>query len=252
MMPLLRTGNGKVLAQLAWSRVLVAFDFDGTLAPIVTERDEARMRARTAELFARVCSLYPSAIISGRSRLDVLSRLGCAQVKYVVGNHGLEPGATTEDFERDVATARAVLAERLESWSGIEVEDKRYSLAIHYRKSRSKRMARAAIHETIAGLPIRMRIVPGKLVVNVLPDLAPNKGHALLGLRTLEQADTALYVGDDATDEDVFKLDQPGRLLSVRVGESLSSSASYFLRHQNEVDRLLAKLVSYREKGTWT
>jgi trehalose 6-phosphate phosphatase len=244
--------NEKVLAQLAWSRVLVAFDFDGTLAPIVAERRQARMGARTAELLARVCGLYPCAIISGRGRIDVQSRLGCAPVKYVVGNHGLEPGATTEDFEREVADARAVLAERLASWSGLEVEDKRFSLAIHYRKSRDKRTARAAIHETVAGLPIRMRIVPGKLVVNVLPNLAPNKGHALLGLRTLEQADTALYVGDDATDEDVFRLGQPGRLLGVRVGESLSSSASYFLRQQNEIDRLLNKLVSYREEGAWT
>jgi trehalose 6-phosphate phosphatase len=85
--------------------------------------------------------------------------------------------------------------------------------------------------------------------VNVLPELAPNKGDALLALRAIEQADIAFYVGDDVTDEDVFKLNQPGRLLSARVGESLSSWASYFLRHQTEIDRLLAKLVAYRGEG---
>ena len=51
--------------------------------------------------------------------------------------------------------------------------------------------------------------MPGKLVVNVVPARALNKGDALIGLRTNERADTALYVGDDITDEDVFELDQP-------------------------------------------
>lgn len=95
-------------------------------------------------------------------------------------------------------------------------------------------------------------MVPGKLVVNVVPERAPNKGDALLELRKAEQADTALYVGDDVTDEDVFELDQPGRLLSVRVGESRSSAAAYFLRNQNEMDRLLAKLIALREKRSST
>ena len=60
---------------------------------------------------------------------------------------------------------------------------------------------------------------------------------------TTEGADTALYVGDDLADEDVFQLDQPGRLLAVRVGESAASSAGYYVRDQKAVDSLLAKLV---------
>jgi trehalose 6-phosphate phosphatase len=89
--------------------------------------------------------------------------------------------------------------------------------------------------------------VPGKLVVNLVPAGAPNKGTALVELRKAEQADTALYVGDDVTDEDVFELEQPGRLVGVRVGASRSSAAAYFLRHQREVDRLLGRLVTLRE-----
>lgn len=252
MMPLFSEQSGQVLAQLAWTRVLLAFDFDGTLAPIVEERDAARMRPPTALLFAKLCELYPCAIISGRSQADVAHRLGCAAVKYVVGNHGLEPGATQEEFELAVARSAEILRPVLSEWSGVDVEDKRYSLAIHYRKCRNKRAARMAIHDAIAALPVPMRIVPGKLVVNVLPERAPNKGRALLALRATEEADTALYVGDDATDEDVFELDQPGRLISVRVGESPSSSASYYLRDQLEMDKLLAALALYRGQGSWT
>jgi trehalose 6-phosphate phosphatase len=250
--PLLSRDSGEVLAQLAWSRVLVAFDFDGTLAPIVANREMAHMRTRTSELFAKVCSLYPCAVISGRSQPDVSGRLGDAPIKYVIGNHGLEPGASLDEFEEEIAHARASLEEALAGMAGVDLEDKRYSLALHYRRSRNKRHARSAILAAVAALPVRMRVVPGKLVVNVVPERAPNKGDALLELRKEEQADTALYVGDDVTDEDVFELDQPGRLLTVRVGESRSSAAAYFLRDQSEMDRLLAKLISLRDKRSST
>ncbi|HRC55175.1 MAG TPA: trehalose-phosphatase [Kofleriaceae bacterium] len=252
MKHLLSRDNTEVLAQLAWARVLVAFDFDGTLAPIVANRDEALMRPRTRALFTRVCSLYPCAVISGRAKGDVAPRLGPARIKYVIGNHGLEPGASLEEFEDEITQARGLLAESLSGVAGVDLEDKRYSLALHYRRSRNKRVARAAILKAVEELPMAMRVVPGKLVVNVVPARAPNKGDALLELRAAEQADTALYVGDDVTDEDVFKLDQPGRLVTVRVGEARASGAAYFLRNQQEMDRLLAKLVALREKNATT
>jgi trehalose 6-phosphate phosphatase len=133
-------------------------------------------------------------------------------------------------------------------WASIDIEDKTYSLAIHYRRAREKRSARKAIYDAVAALPTAMRIVPGKLVLNVVPALAPDKGDAFLDLRSKACADTALFVGDDVTDEDVFKLDEPGRLVSVRVGESKSSSAMYFLRDQRAIDTLLARLVALRER----
>ncbi len=248
MKHLLAEENAEVLAQLAFSRVLLAFDFDGTLAPIVPERDAARMRKRTEDLLVKVCALYPCAVISGRSRADVKARLNGARVKYVIGNHGLESGGRLGGLEKEVSRARDRLTASLAGWAGVDIEDKRFSLAIHYRRSRQKRLARAAIHSAVDALPVKMRVVAGKLVVNVVPANAPHKGDALLDLRAKEKADTALFVGDDVTDEDVFEIDQPGRLLSVRVGESRSSAAAYFLRDQKEMDRLLARLVLLREK----
>src|SRR5690349_16063888 len=103
------------------------------------------MRARTAQLFERVCKLYPCAVISGRSRSDLRARLPRANVKYLVGNHGLEPGAHLREFEAQIARARVPLQAALSAVQGVELEDKRYSLALHYRKSRSKPAARAAI-----------------------------------------------------------------------------------------------------------
>jgi trehalose 6-phosphate phosphatase len=247
---LLSRENIELLAQIAWSNVLLAFDFDGTLAPIVANRDEAEMRVGTAELFTTLCCMYPCAVISGRSQADVSARLNGAAVNHVLGNHGLEPGTELAEFRREVAQARVALQKVLAGCNGVEIEDKRYSLALHYRKSRQKRIARSAIHAAVSALPVRMRTVPGKLVVNVVPARAPSKGDALLHLRTVEQADMALYVGDDATDEDVFEIDQPGRLLAVRVGESKSSAAAYFIRNQREIDTLLIKLAAFRKGRT--
>lgn len=246
---LLSRQNVGVLSQMAWSRVLLAFDFDGTLAPIVNDRSAASMRKRTGDLLARVCSLYPCAVISGRSRGDVAARLRGAKVAYVVGNHGLEPGSELETFERVTRGAAPLLTAALDEVPGIDVEDKRYSLAVHYRRSRRKKEARELIERAVAGLPFRMRSIGGKQVINVVPTGAPNKGEALLELRAQADADTALYIGDDVTDEDVFELDQPGRLLTVRIGASRSSAAAYFLREQREIDTVLAKLTAIRKKG---
>ncbi|HVU05915.1 MAG TPA: trehalose-phosphatase [Polyangiaceae bacterium] len=237
-----------VLPQLAWSRVLLAFDFDGTLAPIVPNHEEAVMRAHTQKLLARVATRYPCAVISGRARQDVERRLERVKIPYVVGNHGIEPAVDMERFRRRAAGALPVLRAELAAFSGVEIEDKKYSLAVHYRKARKKREARAAIGAALARLPYEMRAIPGKLVVNLVPEGAPDKATALLRIRAEARTDIALYVGDDVTDEDVFRLDEPGRLLAVRVGRSKFSAASYFLRDQREIDRLLSTLAGLRDE----
>jgi trehalose 6-phosphate phosphatase len=246
VIPLLASENRPVLAQLAWTHTLLAFDFDGTLAPIVEAHREAEMTPQTAALFQQVCLAYPTAVISGRSHADVSRRLEPAEVRYVIGNHGIEPDVDQARFERFSRDALEALARALGGTPGVEIEDKRFSLAIHFRRSRSRREARRLIHRAAAELCPEARAVDGKCVVNILPPNAPNKGDALLRLREREGAATALYLGDDITDEDVFVLDQPGRLLSVRVGEAHFSAAPYFLQNQAEVDALLALLVELR------
>jgi trehalose 6-phosphate phosphatase len=246
---LLAKVHADVVRQLAWSRVLCAFDFDGTLSPIVADRDQAGMRETTCSLLGKLAALYPTAVISGRSQRDVKARLRGLGIQYVVGNHGLEPGTGLQRYEAQVAATVPLLVERLVATPGIDVEDKQYSLAIHYRRARNKTSARRAISQAVASLPDAYRLIAGKQVVNLVPSGAAHKGDAVIDLRDRAGADVALYVGDDVTDEDVFTLDQPGRLLSVRIGKTKSSAASYFLRDQRQIDRLLRTLVSLRERA---
>ena len=100
------------------------------------------MRARTARLFSTVCERYPSAVISGRAKADVARRLDGRQVRYLIGNHGLEPGTRLGTFERQVVQAHPLLDSALDGVAGIDIEDKRYSLAVHYRRAREKPKAR--------------------------------------------------------------------------------------------------------------
>jgi len=246
MKHILAKQNVDRLAELAQARVLLAFDFDGTLAPIVRTPGRAGMRTRTRLLLERLCSLYPCAVITGRSCEDVQTRLPVATVKYVVGNHGLEPGNDLQRFERETSAAAQELARALTGARGIEIENKRYSLAVHYRRSLHKTRARAAIQAAATALARPLRLIPGKLVVNVVPEGAPHKGDALTALREQEGADRALYVGDDVTDEDVFELAHPERLLGIRVGSSRRSAARYYLRDQREIDVLLTRLCALR------
>jgi trehalose 6-phosphate phosphatase len=243
---LLTPANQKLVTQYALANVLLAFDYDGTLAPIVPDRDHAPMRPSTQELLADVGKLYPCAVISGRARADVARYLKGIPVRYVVGNHGLEPNERMEHFERLVSLIHTELTSLLTHLPGIELENKRYSLAVHYRRSRQRSLARQQVARAIELLTIPTRTIPGKLVVNILPEGAPHKGIALQELRTKHSADTAIYVGDDVTDEDVFDLDQPGGLLSVRVGRSMRSAAQFYLRDQEEIDALLALLIRLR------
>ncbi len=246
MKSLLAGGNEHVLAQVARSGALLAFDFDGTLAPIVSDREEAAMRPRTSSLFAQVCETYACAVISGRSRSDVAQRVGSARVKYLIGNHGVEAEETALPFRDELQDVRARLESAFSSLAGIDVEDKGYSLTVHYRQATAKRAARTAIRAAIATLPFQLRTIPGKLVVNLVPLQAPHKGNALQKLMGDAGAVAALYVGDDVTDEDVFLLAANAGVLGVRIGVSKLSAAPYYLRDQREIDALLTRLLSHK------
>jgi trehalose 6-phosphate phosphatase len=132
----------------------------------------------------------------------------------------------------------------LGGWDGIDIEVKRASLAVHYRNAADRLAARHAIEAALARLPAGVRLVPGKCVVSVVFERAPHKGDAIRRLLYLERAERALYVGDDDTDEDVFRLRPSVPLLTVRVGRATRSAAGYYLRHQREIDLLLKRLAS--------
>jgi trehalose 6-phosphate phosphatase len=245
MRNILSSAGREVLQQFAWSKVLLAFDYDGTLAPIVRDPDQAAMRPATRRLLGVVADRYPAIVVSGRARSDARRWVRGIRLEEVVGNHGIEPLQPTGRMREEVRRWTPLLTRRLSSFKGVSIENKTFSLAVHYRLSREKKKALAAILEA-AGEIGSHRVVAGKQVVNLLPVGAPHKGIAVERERDRLKCDTAVYVGDDETDEDVFAIDAPGRLLSIRVGPRRASSAAYYLRNQAAIDDFLEELLRLR------
>ena len=127
---------------------------------------------------------------------------------------------------------------------GVWVEDKGFSLAVHYRQSAQKAEARRRILAAARDLQ-HVRVFGGKQVVNLVLDEAPHKGDALAAERDRLRCNWVLYVGDDDNDEDAFALG--GNVVPVRIGRKQRSHARYYLRTQAEIDELLALLVHLRK-----
>ena len=232
---------------LGGGRPLLAFDLDGTLAPIAARPDDAVVPDDVQHLLAVLSVRTPVAIITGRAVRDARRMLWFAP-RYVVGNHGAEgvPG------DESAAAGYAALCRRWcaeveasdirERVPGTLIEDKQYSLALHYRLARDADAARATLLEVAARLSPPPRIVPGKRVLNLVPAAARHKGEALRALIGHAGADSAIYVGDDVTDEDVFALRLPG-VRTLRVEPDGDTAADWMLRRQADVAVLLRELT---------
>jgi trehalose 6-phosphate phosphatase len=220
----------------------LAFDFDGTLAPIVAVPEDARASAAVARRLAALSSLRPVAIITGRRIEDVRPRLGFAP-QFVIGNHGAE--WEDEVHPAQQAAALAVARERCERHAdelgalGVWIEDKGLSLAFHYRGAPDADRALGRIRDLLASLPAGLDSFDGKCVVNVVATGALDKGGALLRLVERTGAGSAVFIGDDVNDEAVFAI-APPHWLTVRVGAAPGlSAARWFLATQDELPLLL-------------
>ena len=235
------------LAAVLAADPLLAFDIDGTLAPIVERPDEARLPDAVQHGLAELARRFDIAVITGRA-VDDARRMLSFSPRYLIGNHGIEglPGAAMRpaEFARTVAAWHAALAasEHLAA-EGLTLEDKRYSLSLHYRRAANPAKAHRAIQEAVARIAPLPRVIPGKAVVNLLPFGAPDKGEAIRTLIEETGCSGVLYVGDDDTDETVFGLNLPS-VLTLRVEPAADSAAALFLRDQREVLTLIRHIAA--------
>lgn len=238
-----------VLESLSFTETLYAFDFDGTLSKIVRVPSEARMSRTTEQLIRQLSEKVPVAIVSGRSVEDLRARLGFTP-KFLVGNHGLEiNGINPESLAQAQRICRSWMSSlKRQKWpSGVEIEDKTFSLAIHYRRSRNRSSSRQQIQCELGRLKPSPRVIQGKLVYNILPHGAPHKGAAVMDVLRRSGMRHVFYIGDDDTDEDVFNLPphEKGQIMTVRVGKKAASQAGYFIHRQSEINTLLRLMISY-------
>jgi trehalose 6-phosphate phosphatase len=240
----------------AGRRVLLFVDFDGTLVPIREDPMACRLSDEGRELLGRIAA-HPNAaaaIVSGRDLPDLRPRVGVDGLAYA-GNHGLEiqgvgfeyrePGA--EALAGELASVTSMLSAELAGVSGAWVQNKVLSASVHYRQTPAALVpvVKKTVDEIVRPHRERFVLRGGKMVLEVRPAVDWNKGRAVRWLweKLAEGAPNpvAIYLGDDATDEDAFAAVPDG--VTVMVGPSRQTAARYRLDGPSDVTRFLGWLA---------
>lgn len=242
---------------------VILLDVDGTLAPIAP-RPEAAMvpddtRAAVRRL-TRAAGVHV-ALVSGRGALDAARLVGVEGV-WALGNHGmellapdgsLEPDPAVLPFEPDVAEAARALAALAANTPGALLENKRWTLSLHYRlvdETLVPELRRSAGEVARAG---SLRVTEGKKVIEVRPRVAIDKGTASVALATrlgaFAPGGAALFAGDDRTDEDAIRAlrAHSTAAITIRVGTDGGDTDAEFRVSSPETFReLLAGIAARR------
>ncbi len=242
------------LSELAQAPVLlVACDYDGTLAPIVTNPSDARPRDESVVALRTLAALADThvAVISGRSLRDlaVLSRL--PSEIHLVGSHGSEFDlGFAHDLPAEIRTTHDHLCADITAIAtiavGVRVEVKPAGLAVHYREVDPAHVARLlrAVEDGPSGRQ-GVHTKHGKMVVE-LSVVPTSKGHALEILRRQVGATAVLFLGDDVTDEDAFAV-LTGPDVGIKIGDG-PTAAAHRVDDTMAVAQLLAGLSELRRE----
>ena len=233
--------------------LLVASDYDGTLAPIVEDPTKAVPLPQGVAALRALASLpqTTAAVISGRALRDLatLSRLP-AEV-HLVGSHGSEFDIDFVDaLPPDLQLLRSELIETLTGITrrheGVRLEIKPASVAVHYRTAPTEVIDRvvAAVKMGPASWP-EIQVTHGKQVME-LSVISTNKGLAIDSLRAQVGASAVLYLGDDVTDENAFARLQ-GPDLGVKVGTA-HTTAQFRIAAPTDAARLLGAVLNTRRR----
>lgn len=226
-------------------------DFDGTLAPIQNNPDDVHISSDVAATLARCASRFPLCILTGRALSDIRRRVNVPRATYA-GNHGMEwwdgvrEGVTplSKEALADIEATRAALA-RLGDRSGVLVEDKRISIAFHYRNVPADEVEDILAETRHLLAPIigrgHIEVLPQKMVLDIRPKGWHKGDFISLQLSQMPPAAFAIFIGDDATDEDAFRSLQDG--VTIRVGGRDGSAARFALPATSDVQAFLENLL---------
>lgn len=218
-------------------------DVDGTLLDIAETPDAVRVSERLRRAIERVARCLDGAValISGR-RIEDLDRLFAPLRLPTAGLHGLErrdgAGRTRLLAEaNEMEPLRPALRDFAEATPGILLEDKGATLALHYRGAPARAAeARALVTQLTAGRLDHLRVLDGKMVIEIKPRIA-HKGEAIAAFLDEPpfRGRRPVFLGDDVTDEDGFRVVNDLGGVTVRVGAHEPTEARYHLANVDAV-----------------
>jgi trehalose-phosphatase len=234
------------------ARLALFTDFDGTLVPIRPDPAGVRLAPAAAQLLASLAEGHLVGIASGRSADDLRKRVSLPQV-WQIAVHGFflrSPEGRTFSLltpveKKRMARAARALSRTLGSLPGIVIEEKQASVAVHYRRASfsSRRAAWRAVSQALRAEP-SFHLLRGKKVWEILANAQVDKWTAIRFALDRERKRRAggrwlvIYLGDDATDERVFRR---MRGISIAVEKHRRTAARYFVRSPAEAQRFLTQ-----------
>jgi trehalose-phosphatase len=207
-----------ISAHACGRRLLLLFDYDGTLVPIVDRPSRAKLPRATRRLLGRLARRpgVTLGIFSGRT-LDDLRRMCGLEGIWYAGTYGLEleyqRARTVHPLARQSQAMVARLVQQLAAvaagYRGAWIEDKQFALTLHYRQAPPNQVPRLLAEVEAAAAPFfpGVRIVEGPMALEIFPELDWDKGTAvrLLVKRFGEDDPWVLYAGDGANDREAFQ-----------------------------------------------
>ncbi len=239
---------------------LLMLDFDGTLTPIVKPPKKALLSSRAKDILQKLSTKQGVllAIISGRELEVLKERVQIPDIIYG-GIHGLEGEIYTKRHLFPLSKQYFLVLTEIQNkiqaimpgFNGALFLNKKLTLALDYRSVKQPQIKPLkALFDKILGAYLEngvVSILSGKKVWEIIPNVNWDKGSFAKLLveqitRTNKSIPIAIYIGDDKTDENVFK--KLGSGLTIRVGKHNHSKAKYYLRNTTDVLKFLQFLYN--------
>lgn len=235
-------------------------DYDGTLTPIVANPEDAVLSNEGRESLEELATSITVGVISGRDRRDIESRVGLDTIIYA-GSHGFDitgPNDLEMQYEPGQKALPALdeaeknLRKRLENLKGAAVERKKYAIAVHFRNVADEKVEEVekAVFEEIDQHK-ELRKGTGKKIFELKPDLEWDKGRALHWLMNeldLNKDHMPVFIGDDITDEDVFRSIKKNGIGIIVGSHDQRTAATYRLKDTDQVFLFLDRLKQHLSK----
>jgi len=248
----------EILSKLENKIPALFLDYDGTLTPIVSDPEKALLSDKNKQAITKLAQIIPVAVISGRDRANVASKIGIDKLIYA-GSHGYDiTGPNGLDMQYGPGQETLPLLDKAEdrlksllaNINGAMVERKKYAIAVHYRNVPDSMVGEVQriVSEELEKYD-KLKEGLGKKIIELKPNLDWHKGKALAWI--LDKLDLnsekylPIFIGDDVTDEDALEVLKDHGIGIIVGNHDETTYANYLLNDTDDVAEFLQVLSDH-------